>query len=115
MIAGTTPTGTPTNLHQWLVDLVRDQAESIGTVKGPWTSQEHLVKEARKLDGVTVERTWEIIAQLVDDGALFSWHGLLCPNDGQGIAAALAFERERDLPRQILIEQLEMAQGGVGA
>lgn len=95
------------DVEQWVLE----HADEVRVRDGePWSSRRHLVREARKVDGLDTDDVEEEIQRLVDDGDLLSWHGLLVPTEEERLREVNEHEVEKhDQVRQILIGKVNQA------
>ena len=49
-----------------------------------------------------------VIDELVEDGELFEWHGLLAPATENHLRAIIGNENRSDTPRRLLIQQAQV-------
>lgn len=68
-----------------------------------FTGRRRLVGNKDKEGRPSRAETKAAIDELVDDGQLLVWHGLLCPTTTEHLRAVIENERLADIPRKLLI------------
>lgn len=73
-----------------------------------WTGRRRLRQDGHK-GSSPLERDEinGVIDDLVEDGELFEWHGLLAPATEEHLRAIIGNENRSDTPRRLLIEQAQ--------
>lgn len=104
-------------VRQWVLDTVTEATEPVPegqTVQSPlWTSERRLASSGEKFSSPFPKA--EVRAALTTlraEGELFSWHGLVCPNDPVHLRAVIEAERASDCPRKILVGKANRALSG---
>ena len=94
-------------------EFVREQVDARTSSDDPWTGKPILAQEAAKGNhGVAKAAVKNAVDDLVADGELFYWHGLLTATDEASLQAVIEHERNAETPRKILIGKANRALGG---
>lgn len=106
-------------VREWVRETVADATEPVPegqNIQSPlWTSRRRLASSGEKFSTpYPAPAVRDAIEVLVEDGELFSWHGLICPADPDHLRAVIEAETSSDLPRRILIGKANRAISGGG-
>lgn len=77
-----------------------------------WTSRTRIKGEASKSDHVERGEVNEIVDQLIVDGQLVSWHGLIAPARDEHLQAIIQNERLADISRKLLVAKVNKIRRG---
>lgn len=78
------------------------------TKSNVWTGRRRLRQDGHKGSSpLERDEIGDVIDELVDEGKLFEWHGLLAPATEQHLRAIVGNENRSDTPRRLLIQQAQ--------
>ena len=86
--------------------IVEEVLNRLSTVEDPWTTRGAVRGKVRERDGISHEQSKDIASRLESFDSAYVWFGFVIRRDPEVIRSTIEQESEADVPRKILIGQL---------
>lgn len=107
----------PQNKPEWVLATIREHvtAEADGgqnVNSNVWTSINQVKQDASSADCIERSEVETFVNRLAADGDIINWFGCIAPTDREHLQAIVACENQSEVPRRILLNQIQRMLGG---